>query len=52
MSTRLADRVQRARHESLCPICRCVITPGMQIARLDGVWQHIEHVIDRFAKEK
>ncbi len=42
----LADRVIRARRESVCPICRQLITIGQQIGRL-GAWQHIEHIIER-----
>ena len=44
---RLATRVMKARRTSLCPVCRSVIMPGMQIAQLGGIWQHIEHVIER-----
>ena len=44
---RLATRVMRARRESMCPICRCPIRVGAQIAKLGGMWQCVGHVIER-----
>jgi hypothetical protein len=41
----LASRVMRARRESLCPVCRCPIQVGQQIAKR-GFWQHIEHIVE------
>jgi hypothetical protein len=43
-------RVKKARHTSTCPACRGPILPGQQIA-LSGYWQHVQHVIDRNAKD-
>ena len=43
---KLATRVMRARRESTCPVCRAPIHVGQQIAKL-GIWQHIEHIVDR-----
>jgi hypothetical protein len=42
----VAERVMKARRQSVCPICRRLIRPGDQIAKL-GRWQHVEHVLDR-----
>lgn len=47
---RLADRVMKARRESLCPVCLRPIRVGDMIARA-GMWQHIQHVIDRQRKD-
>lgn len=44
--TILAERVMRARRTSICPVCRCPILVGQQIAKC-GTWQHVEHVIER-----
>ena len=41
----LASRIMRARRTSTCPVCRCPILVGMQIAKR-GYWQHIEHVVE------
>jgi hypothetical protein len=43
----VADRVMKARRQSACPVCGCLIRPGDQIAKYRGRWQHVEHVIDR-----
>jgi hypothetical protein len=43
--TVLASRVKKARRTSTCPVCRCPIMVGQQIAKR-GYWQHIEHVIE------
>jgi hypothetical protein len=46
MTTATADRVMKARHESVCTVCQRLIRPGDLIAKT-GVWQHIQHVLDR-----
>ena len=43
--TVIANRVMKARHESMCPICQEPIRVGQLIARR-GVWQHVGHVLD------
>jgi hypothetical protein len=46
MTVALADRVMRARRETLCPVCLQPMKVGQLIARY-GTWQHVEHVIER-----
>jgi hypothetical protein len=37
----LADRVMKARRESVCTLCSCVVLVGQQIARCPGgLWVH------------
>jgi hypothetical protein len=37
----VADRVMKARRESVCSLCGDVVKPGMQIARCPGgLWVH------------
>ncbi len=42
----LATRVMRARRTGTCPVCHGPIHVGQLIAKT-GLWQHVEHVIDR-----
>ena len=36
-----ADRVMKARHESVCPKCMATILPTMRIAQVRGQWIHL-----------
>jgi hypothetical protein len=50
MSTLIATRVMKARHESICPQCRTCIGVGNRIGLVLTIgWCHIECVIGRAA---
>jgi hypothetical protein len=50
MTAQLADRVMKARHESVCPLCLEPIRVGDLIART-GFWQHARCLIGHIKKE-
>lgn len=43
----LADRVMRARKESMCGLCFWPVKPGQQIAKFAGEWVHSLCAIER-----
>lgn len=43
----VAERVMKARRDSVCPACGCRIRTGDQIAKYRGQWEHVEHVLKR-----
>jgi hypothetical protein len=43
--TRLAERVMRARGESICPKCKCPVGTGVLIGQVDGKWLHVRPCI-------
>lgn len=46
----LADRVMKARRESICVICKQPIRIGQLIART-GAWVHAQCAINRYRQE-
>jgi hypothetical protein len=50
MTALRADRVMKARRESVCPLCHRLIRVGDRIARC-GVWAHAKCVIDHHHQE-
>jgi hypothetical protein len=41
----LAERVMKARTESICPKCKCPIGVGVLIGKVDGKWLHVKPCI-------
>jgi len=40
-----ADRVMRARKESICPACHAPVGVGVLIGRVGGRWLHVDPCI-------
>jgi hypothetical protein len=45
--TRLAERVMRARGESVCRRCHTTVFVGQQIGLVDGEWIHVACLLNR-----
>ena len=45
--TQLAERVMKARGESVCSRCRTVVFTGQMIGLVDGEWLHIGCLLGR-----
>ena len=46
-TTQLAERVMRARGESVCSRCRTVVIVGQQIGLVDSEWVHVACLLGR-----
>jgi hypothetical protein len=47
VTTQLAERVMRARGESVCHRCRTTVMPGQQIGLVGGEWVHVACLLGR-----
>ena len=47
VTTVRAERVMKARGESVCSRCRTTVVPGQQIGLVDGDWIHVACLLGR-----